>query len=221
MGTWKADINRGIQQLSKHDPEKALKYFNRALAVCPVSSGAELSRLLFYLGVAFKKLGYSNSAVRSWTASQRLKKRKNIKKLLKRFSNGYGMARQDTEELDDWNAFYSIQLMHYLVGFNKRTLTDRIERSMLKDIIFAYWTKLKSAGILNDKIPSEKSEIFKETKIDFPLFFHARLPSIIQGNFLQGGKLKAGDRCPCGSGLPFCACCGRTPGEDELSIGLF
>ena len=81
------------------------------------------------------------------------------------------MAKQDTEEKDDWQAFYSIQVMRYLKAFNKRTPANQAERDMLKDIIHSQWEKLKDSGILEDKSAEKKSEIFKHIRIDFPLFF--------------------------------------------------
>ncbi|MDA8411627.1 MAG: SEC-C domain-containing protein [Treponema sp.] len=35
-------------------------------------------------------------------------------------------------------------------------------------------------------------------------------------DFRRGKKVKATDRCPCGSGLPYCQCCGRTKSPLEL-----
>ena len=222
MDNYKADLNRGIHKLSKHDLGSAVMYFSRALSSCPVSSSAELSRILYYMGIALKRLGLSNSAIRSWLVSLRVKKRKNTKKLLQRFSNSYGMAKQDSVEMDDWKAFYSIHLLRYLRGFRKSTLTSECERDCLKEIILAHWRKLVDSGILAGKTPEEKSEIFKGTEIDFPLFFYGQAEDpVIQVNFQAGRKLKAADTCFCGSGLPFCACCGRILGEDELTFGLF
>ncbi len=222
MDNCKADLNRGIRLLSKHDPESAILYFSRALSDCPVSNSAELSKILYYMGIALKRLGLSNSAIRSWLSSLRVKRRKNTKRMLNRFSNSYGMAKQDSVEMDDWKAFYSIHLMRYMRGFNKSTLTSECERNCLKEIILAHWRKLVDSGVLTGRTPEEKSEIFKSTEIDFPLFFYGHIDdTVIRVNFQAGRKLKAEDTCFCGSGLPFCACCGRILGEDELTFGLF
>jgi len=222
MKRWQSDFQRGRQALSKHDAGSALVLFSRSLQDCPVSDRTSLSRILFYLGLALQRLGLANSAVHSWIAAQRTKKGQLTEKLLRRFANSYGMAKQCSCEQDDWQAFYSIQLMRYLRGFNKRTLTSETERCLLGDLIKQYWLGLCSSDVLEGKSPEEKCEIFKAARIDFPLFY---LPqdreSLLRVDFQAKRRLAGSDRCFCGSGLPFLSCCGRTPGEDELSIGLF
>ena len=112
--------------------------------------------------------------------------------------------------------------MRYLRGFKKRTLSDRVERSMIVDIVREAWTRLQDSGALQGRTPEEKYEIFQTTKIDFPLFYYGHLQDpVVRINFSEGRRYKAQDPCPCGSGLPYCCCCGRNPGEDELSVGLF
>ena len=197
-------------------------FFSRALHVCPVNRSEDLARLLYYLGIALKRLGLSNSAVRSWIAAHRIKRQRHSQELLERFANSYGMAKQDCPDQDDWQAFYSMQLMRYMRGFNRRTLSNEAERSMLLDIIRNYWDKLKASGRLEGKSPGEKSEIFKNTCIDFPLFFRGDpADAVLRVDFGTGRKLRPGDKCFCGSGLSYLSCCGRTPGEDELIIGIF
>jgi hypothetical protein len=222
MDRWTVDFHRGIRYLSGHDPAGAVLFFSRAVQNCPVNRAEELTKALYYLGIALRRVGYGNSAIRSWVASHKMRKNKQIRALLERFCNGYGMAKQDCEAGDDWQAFYSIQLMRYLKGFKKRTLSDRSERSMIYDIIREAWKQLQSAGVLDGHTAEEKCEIFQNTKIDFPLFYFGRVRDpVVRVNFSEGRRLKPGDPCPCGSGLAYCFCCGRNPGEDELSIGLF
>jgi hypothetical protein len=222
MDRWTVDFHRGIRYLAGHDPARAIVYFSRAVQLCPVSRSEELTKALYYLGVALKRIGYSNSAIRSWVTSHRMKKSRHTRALLNRFCNEYGMAKQDCEAQDDWQAFYSIQLTRYLRGFKKRTLSDRVEQSMILDIVREAWERLRDSGALQGCTPEEKYEIFQDTKIDFPLFYYGRLRDpVVRVNFSKGRKLSPADPCPCGSGLPFRCCCGRNPAEEELSIGLF
>jgi len=222
MDRWLGDFHRGMRHLSGHDPSAAIPYFSRAVRKCPVSRSEELTRLLYYLGMALKRAGYNNSAIRSWIASQKMKKREHTRILLERFCNSYGMAKQACEDLDDWQAFYAIQLMRYLRGFNKRTLTSASERSMLRDVIREGWEKLQATGALCGKDAEEKHKIFESTKMEFPLFYQSRIRDpLLRVNFDAGRRLRVGDPCPCGSGLSYGCCCGRTPGEEELTIGLF
>ena len=222
MDRWTVDFHRGIRYLSGHDPVRAIESLSRAVQKCPVYRSEQLTKALYYLGVALKRVGYSNSAIRSWVTSQKMKKSRHTRALLDRFCNDYGMAKRDCQAEDDWQAFYSIQLMRYLKGFEKRTLSDRVERSMILDIIREAWSRLQASGVLQGCTSEEKYEIFQNTKIDFPLFYYGSLRDpVVQINFSEGRKLRPGDPCPCGSGLPFRCCCGRNPAEEELSVGLF
>ena len=221
MDRWTVDFHRGIRYLSGHDPASAIVFLSRAVQNCPLSRSEELTKALYYLGIALRRIGYGSSAIRSWVASQRMRRSKHIRALLDRFCNEYGMAKQDCEAQDDWQAFYSIQLLRYLRGFKKRALSDRAERSMIVDIVRQAWKEIQASGVLEGCAPEEKYEIFQNTKIDFPLFYYGRLKDpVVRVNFAEGRRYKSGDPCPCGSGLQYRCCCGRNPGEDELSIGL-
>ncbi len=59
-----------------------------------------------------------------------------------RFTNCYGMERQDTTEADDWQAFSSIQTARYLLGKNKRTFATLAEKDMIGDLIRDSWQEL-------------------------------------------------------------------------------
>jgi hypothetical protein len=175
MDRWQGDFHRGIRYLSAHDPASAVLHLSRAVQNCPVSRGDELTRMLYYLGIALRRAGYSNSAIRSWVTSQKMRKTKHTRALLDRFCNGYGMAKQDSEAQDDWQAFYSTQLKRYLWGFKKRTLSNSSERSMIYDVIREAWKELQRSGRLDGRSSEEKYEIFQNTKIEFPHFYFGRL----------------------------------------------
>lgn len=222
MENWRSSFHQGVRHLARHDAAGALPLFSRALQDCPSSQADDLTRVLYYLGITLKRLGYGNSAVRSWTASLRMKRKKHTRQLLERFANSYGMVKQGCGEQDDWQAFHSIQLLRYLRGFNRSSLTSSSERHMLAEIIHSYWEKLRDSGALAGKSCAEKMEVFQSVRIDFPLFcMDVGRDPVLRVDFSRGCKVRAGDSCPCGSGLAFLACCGRTPGEDELTIGLF
>src|SRR5512136_371569 len=107
MDCWHSDFHRGVTAMSRHDPGRAVGHFARALRDCPVARPRELSRLLYYLGMALRRLGFPNSAVRSWLAAQRAHRGRQTRELLARFANDYGMARQRSLDLDDWQAYYA------------------------------------------------------------------------------------------------------------------
>jgi hypothetical protein len=220
MECWQSDFHRGVISLSRHDPGGAVGHFSRALRECPVARKRELARLLYYLGMALRRLGFPNSAVRTWITSQRARRHRQTRELIQRFANGYGMARQRSGDLDDWQAFYAMHTKRYLRCFGKRAFSSAEERCMLADIIRDSWLALRESGTLEGKSTAEKSALFQATNIDFPLF-HQLKDSIVQVDFRTGKRLCGESPCFCGSGLPFLACCGRTPGEDELETGFF
>ncbi|MEW5817783.1 MAG: hypothetical protein AB1798_20605, partial [Spirochaetota bacterium] len=219
---------RGKDYLAKHKPENALKSFKKALETCPVQHGKDLSKVLFYLGVTLNKLGMPDIALKSWVASLKIVKTSYSGKMLKRFSNEYGMARQENEEQNDWAAFYSIQLAKYLRSKRTGKIGTIAEKDMIRDLIFDYWKDLKTGGSLDAKSSEEKIEIFQRFEIVFPFII---IPNHIQSrnfvndpiavNFNHKKRVSPGSRCFCGSGLMYNLCCGRTPGEDELLNGVF
>ncbi len=221
MDLWQTKLNKGKYFLSRHKPCNALKSFYKALRDCPISKGRELSRLLFYLGITLKRLGYMNPAIKSWMASQKLKKCKYSLKLVKRFINEYGMERQSCTEMDDWKAFYSIQLGKYLNGKIKKGFKTTAEKDMIKDLITDHFSRLKAGKLLENKTPNQKNELFQSVKIVFPFLVmpESMKKPLIQVNFLHNKRVGLKDRCPCGSGLSYMVCCGRTLGEYELLNG--
>ena len=65
--------------------------------------------------------------------------------------------------------------------------------------------------------------IFHKTKIVFPFIVIPKVMGdlIINVDFFNGSRVEARSRCACGSGLPYCMCCGRTPGVEEIASGIF
>ena len=214
----------GKAQLSRHDPHAALRSLERGLNACSVHHRRELSAILYYLGIALFRLGNRAGALRSWTTSSKLTKRGGYARLmLVRFSNPYGMVRQRTAELDDWKAFYAIQLKRYLDCKHTRKIGSFAEHDMISDLILEYWRELTKGGRLADKSPEEKIELFRQTQVIFPSFVIPEWGdlSVIPVNFARKTRVSASDRCSCGSGLPYMMCCGRTRGEEELLSGSF
>ena len=64
MEVWGVYIRRGIGELARHEPEKAIRSLCRALDGCPVTRPRDMSRLLFYLGVSLKRIGFPNLAIK-------------------------------------------------------------------------------------------------------------------------------------------------------------
>lgn len=217
-------LNKGLASLSRHNPAQAIHFLQMAVDKCPASRSRELYRICLFLGVALRRMGFSQSAIKSWTSCQRLNKRGHTRKMLTRITNSYGMERQASEEEDDWRAFSSIQTARYLMGKNKRTFSTLAERDMISDLISDHWAEVQSSGELTGKSSCEKLGYFRKVNIVFPGTGAPdswRDPRVIGVNFQTRRKVELGERCMCGSGLPFELCCGRTPANEELLTGIF
>ena len=223
MYSWQRKIRKGIHYLSKHNADKAITLFREALEECPVSQTKDMSRLLFYMGITLKRLGCLSGAIQSWLSSLRLNKDRYAMEMIQRYSNCYGMERQETEELDDRGAFHSIQLSRYLRSKRNGRFSSEAEQDMVTDLITEHWTRLIAEHCLDDKTPEEKKCIFQRVRIVFPfVLLPEELGSdVIQGDFRRRRRMHAHDRCYCGSGLPFLACCGRIQRQSGLTMPHF
>jgi hypothetical protein len=223
-GPWFRHYDRGLGSLARHRPAEAVKALQTALEECPPSKSRDLYKICLYLGVALQRVGFPQSAIKSWISCQRLNKRGPTRKMLSRYTNCYGMERQDTTEADDWQAFSSIQTVRYLLGKNKRTFSTRAEQDMIRDLIRDSWTELRRSADLAAMSGCEKMEAFRAVRIVFPTVVLAEQHldgPVIAVNFQTKQKVGLNDRCSCGSGMPFMLCCGRTPGKEELLSGRF
>jgi hypothetical protein len=217
------NISRGLRLLSRHDACGALRVFEEALAQCPASNAHDLYRVCLYLGVALKRLGHTETAIKSWFSCQKLKKRGHMRRMLVHLTNDYGMERQRREETDDWKAFASVQMSRYLLSKHKRVFSTRAEQDMILDLIRDHWKSILLSGVLAEKNCPEKHAYFTRARIVFPTVL-LQQPSgqpVIPVNFHTQKRMRLTDRCYCGSGMPFRLCCGRTLGSEEVLRGLF
>ncbi len=221
---WSMYFDKGLGSLARHQPAQAIHFLQMAMEKCPASRSRQLYRICLFLGVALKRMGFSQSAIKSWTSCQRLNKRGHTRKMLVRLTNSYGMERRASSQEDDWQAFASIQTARYLMGKNKRTFSTLAEKDMISDLIHDHWLILVNSGELEGKSSCDKLGYFRKVSIVFP---GSGLPEsrpdtqVIGVNFQTQKKVELGDRCLCGSGLPFALCCGRTPANEELLTGIF
>jgi len=201
---------KALLELARHNPGGALRLFQKALDDCPVTDEKELARLLYFLGIALMRVGDRGSAIDSWRAAHRLKHGTYALKMLRRYANSYGMARQTSGELDDWRAFLAIQVDRYLASKRNGRFGAEAERDMVRDLVFEYWRAIRASDVLEGRNPGEKEKLFRAVEIVFPY----RLPDapagdVITVDFRRKCRIALADRCPCGSGLTFMSCCGR------------
>ena len=88
--------------------------------------------------------------------------------MLSRYTNCYGMERQDSSEADDWQAFLSLQTVRYLLGKNKRTFSTRAEQDMIRDLIRDSWQELRASTDLRAMSGCDKLAAFRAVRIVFP-----------------------------------------------------
>jgi hypothetical protein len=223
MDAWKLQMDRGLAMLARHKPPEAVRCLRQALDACPPERATELHRICFYLGIALRRTGYAQTAVRSWLSCMQLKKRGHSRRMLVHMINGYGMARQESEVGDDWQAFLGIQLSRYLATRNKRAFSTEAERDMVSDLIRDYWRSVERSGVLSGKDTCQKRDFFRGMRIVFPTVV---LPETAAGklvavNFRTRQRVFDNQECMCGSRLPYSFCCGRTASCEELTHGLF
>ena len=203
---WHCYLDRGLKQLSNHDPARALKYLEVALKVCPVRSRRDLARIFYYTGLVLRKVGLHDSAVKSWTSAKRLCGIRMYTHYVKRFANEYGMAKQAHPDLDDWRAFYAIQIGKYLRAKKSHAFGTLAEQDMIRDLLFDAWQDVLKSGSLRGKTTKEKLSEFHRQEIVFPFFIVPSKRDPSKG--WTHGHWDKGKLCPCGSGLPFYLCCG-------------
>ena len=206
-----------------------MHHFERALMHIPTARGRrsaslrrDLALLFYYFAVALRHAGLRNRSVASLVEAARLYKRGRTRAGLLHAVNGYGMARQSTEEQDDQQAFYGIQLAHYVRSKQSHQLGTRAEIDMVAELIDESWADLRRLD-LGSMSTAEKRRLFSDTMIVFPFITVPRTLKTddLVVDFREGRRADPHDRCPCGSGLPVRLCHGRIPGIDEVIVGAF
>ncbi len=221
---WLRYYGRGLTSLAHHRAGEAVKSLQEALERCPPSRTRDLYKICLFLGVALQRIGFPQSAIKSWVSCQRLNKRGPTRKMLSRYTNCYGMERQDSSDADDWQAFSSIQMARYLLGKNKRAFSTEAEHDMILDLVRDSWDELRGSLDTREMSSCDKLEAFRAVRIVFPAVAISESrheDPVIAVNFQTKQRVALGDRCSCGSGMSFMLCCGRTPSREELLSGSF
>jgi uncharacterized protein YchJ len=210
----------GKRALAGHDPVTALRLLRSAVDNCPAERHTELSRRLYWLSIALRRLGKDGLAIKALSSAQRLAPRGRARDLYSNFANRYGMPKSDCSEHDDYRAFCSIHIRRYLETVPDRRFSSQDEIDTVLRLIADTWLRLNTKKTLETSACEDKLDVFKETEIDFPAL--RVLPETARGktiavNFKRGQAIFPEDRCSCGSGLPYRMCCGRTrlPYEPE------
>lgn len=160
---------RGAIECQKHQWEKAVKTFERAIKNYFNGSNEEIADAYQMLGVALWETRRKAEALEAWKTC--LKYNPNqiyAKKNLKNFTNEYGMPRSITSEMDDLFAFMEIKSKEYLNLKHKEMFDDMEEINKVSKKIQAAWnTQIAPSRKFDTMNTKEKIELFKKTKISW------------------------------------------------------
>jgi len=227
MLNWSMHYRRGRRFLSRHEPRGAIAELRKAADACPVSARRDLARILYYLGLALERTGRGDLAVMSWVSARKLVHFGAVDRAYGRWVNEYGMRRRPSPEADDFEAFKSIQTARYLSKRGSRRFGSRAERDAVNDLIDDAWKVFSAQLKFQGLSCSQKLDLFRRARVDLPFLCvedaMAEGCEPIVGNFrsshVRSPRVAGDDRCTCGSGLPFRACCGRLRSCIELESG--
>jgi len=213
-------FQKGRRALAAHEPVAALRSLREAVDGCAATNRMELARRLYWLSIALRRLGKDGLAIKALSSAQRLAPRGTARSMYMHLANDYGMPRAACQEHDDYRAFCSIHIRRYLEGTYARRFSSQTEAEEALKIIADAWLRIQAQAEIGEASCMEKIKLFHDTSIEFPMLRsmeRVQRGRVIQADFLHGRTVGADDRCPCGSGLPYRQCCGRTrlPYESE------
>ena len=213
-------LRAGIRELRDHRPDKAVRSLRLAVEDCPACEARELAQRLYWLAVALLRLDQSEVALKSLASAQKLRPRGIARKAYLERINCYGMPRRRSADLDDLYAFFSIKMREYLGSRGTPRFGSDLEKDLVTDLISAAWLELRQSARLRGLMPAARIALMRRWPVDFPAGMafgpggQGAEPCVV--NFRTGRTVGPDDRCPCGSGLPYRLCCGRTQGLGEL-----
>lgn len=172
---WKTRFEQAKVFLGQHDNKSALHLFSKALKACPSSERKSLGRIIFYTGMTLKKLGMDCSALKTWRSGLHIDKHGLSVKMFKRYSNEYGMLKQNSKDEDDYQAFYALQIKTYLGTKKSSSFGTQAEKDMVTDLINEKWFIVKNSHSLSAFSSDQKLSLFCSTRIYFPII-HIPVP---------------------------------------------
>jgi hypothetical protein len=215
-------MSRGKFELTRHRPHAALLLFREALDSTPADRQDLIAQGMYWIAISLFRLGKTELAIHALASAQRIGRRGLARKLYLSWVNGYGMIRRPNAELDDLYAYSSLQIGSFLARKKGRRFESMDEHDMVMRLVFDAWKSLCRSGRMDGKSCGEKLELFSAWKPTFPTFRRrsdggSGAATILTGRFGASACTDRDVRCRCGSGLPYCMCCGRIPGLRELS----
>ncbi len=207
-----------LRKMSQREWQETLAHLNRTLEQ-PYLEGDQQAWLLFWMGAVLDRLCRKTAALRCWHLAVSLSEATPAARMIRQKTNGYGMPRQETAEMDDWRAFLAIQANRYLRTRGGR-FGSSAERDMVSDLIADGWIELRKQADLSRMGIEEKKRLFRRIRLAFPFLSLQALWDNGPGaaaaesreipiNFQSKRVMGPQELCSCGSGLPYSRCCGR------------
>jgi tetratricopeptide (TPR) repeat protein len=181
MYSWELAKDRGKSYLSRHQPDKALHFFEQGVRECPVEENRELASLLYYCGIALNKLGALENALECWSSSSTLDPQSPAREMIDRH---LGLSETPEEEhLEEWFSFKSIQISRYFSQKAAARFDSLDEHRRVQEIIEGYWMEILESRILEELSEEEKTVFFREIEIDFSSFLPV-IPCCSEANII-------------------------------------
>lgn len=145
-------LNEGKKLLFSQKAHEAMNRFKNALEVCECENNIELGEILFYLGLAFKKMGHKGYARRCWLNAFTVRDRNS----------------EGTSQNAEWEMFHSIQLSRYLSQKKDFQFDTLAEGDMVHDLIKTTWLEICTLPQLKSMSSDERVNYYYSTTIVFP-----------------------------------------------------
>lgn len=150
----------GQRFLRLHRPEQAIRAFTACVDCADDASASEKARILYWLGLALHRVGQRDLSVRCFKEARCLSASLPVRRIHERLVNEYGMPRCSCAELDDWQAFRSIQLERFLKTRPSGRFVSRAERDAVEGLLLASFKPLALSRRLERMSTEAKKTLF-------------------------------------------------------------
>lgn len=212
-------LAKGKKELESGKIPQAIRHLREAVDTCSVNDRLLLSGCLYWLTIALLRAGQKETALKSLSSARKLMHCGLIKRLFNKMSNEYGMIRRGCAKEDDCAAFYSLKLTDFFMQKGRIRFSSEMERELVLRLITDSWVRLREHTCIDSYSVSEKLLLFQSIEIEYPFLPSLRTKGerITEVIDFRTGKLIAPETvCPCGSGLPYARCCGKTKNLEDF-----
>jgi len=145
-------LNEGKELLFTQKAHEAMNRFKNALEVCECGNNIVLGEILFYLGLAFKKMGHEGYARRCWLNAFKIRDINN----------------EGNSQNAEWEMFHSIQLSRYLSQKKDFQFDTLAEGDMVHDLIKTTWLEICTLPQLKSMSSDDRVNYYYTITIVFP-----------------------------------------------------